>query len=155
MKAPEFFKKSKKLMITAAALTALAACAFGVTAATADPGSDSDPIVTKSYVDSAIANALGSGTPSVSGDASYEVVFAEAGQKIIATGSTEMILRSGSALTVAPGSDGVSDMTRGIDMKNNYTVYANHLMLIPRDAGRGIRMQTDGYVMVRGSYEIQ
>ena len=40
MKAPEFFKKSKKLMITAAALTALAACAFGVTAATADPGSD-------------------------------------------------------------------------------------------------------------------
>ena len=70
-------------MITAAALTALAACAFGVTAATADPGSDSDPIVTKSYVDSAIANALGSGTPSVSGDASYEVVFAEAGRRLL------------------------------------------------------------------------
>lgn len=111
--------------------------------------------MTKSYVDSAIANALGSGTSSPSGDNSYEVVFAEAGQRIIATGSAEMILRSGNALVVAPGTDGVSDMTRGLDMKNNYTVYTNHLMLIPRDDGRGIRMQTDGYVMVRGSYEIQ
>ena len=106
-------------------------------------------------MDSAIANALGSGTPSVSGDASYEVVFAEAGQKIIATGSTEMILRSGSALTVAPGSDGVSDMTRGIDMKKQLYCLRKSPMLIPRDDGRGIRMQTDGYVMVRGSYEIQ
>lgn len=155
MKAPEFFKKTKKLIAVAAAVAALGTCAFAVTAATADPGSDSDPIVTKSYVDSAIANALGNGTSSSQGDNAYEVVFVEAGQKIIATGATEMILRSGNALTVAPGSDGVSDMTRGIDMKNNYTVYANHLMLIPRDDGRGIRMQTDGYVMVRGSYEIQ
>lgn len=155
MKAPEFFKKMKKMAAIAAAVAVLGTCAFVVTAATSDPGSDSDPIVTKSYVDSAIANALGSGTSSPSGDNSYEVVFAEAGQRIIATGSTEMILRSGNALVVAPGTDGVSDMTRGIDMKNNYTVYTNHLMLIPRDDGRGIRMQTDGYVMVRGSYEIQ
>ncbi len=156
MKFSEFLKGSKKLILTVAVLVAVVAGAVAVTAATAEPGSDSDPVVTKSYVDSAIADALsGIGTGSGTSTGSYEVVHVEAGKDVIATGSTEMILRSGSAKAVTNGTDGVSDMTSGIDLQKNYTIHANHLLLVPRDDGRGIHTQTECYLMIRGPYVIQ
>ncbi len=154
MKLSDFFRNSKKLVLTIAVLIAVIAGAVAVSAATASPGSDSDPVVTKSYVDSAIADALASAGAG-SSSSSYEVVRVDAGKNVIATGSTEMILRSGSANVIDNGSDGVSDMTSGIDMKMNYTVHQNHLLLIPRDDGRGIKTKTECYLMIRGPYEIQ
>lgn len=156
MKSPKFFKGNRKAILTIAVLIVLIAGVAAVNAATTEPGSDSDPIVTKSYVDSAISSALANNNDnSGSSSASYEVVHVDAGKKVIATGATEMILRSGTAQAIDNGSDGVSDMTSGIDLMKNYTVRTNHLLLIPRDDGRGIRTTSECYVMVRGPYEIQ
>ncbi len=128
---------------------------FAVTvaaAAAADtPGSEGDPVVTKSYVDSQIAQITGSGTAS----GTYEVVEVKAGQKLYGKGGTEIILRSGEATAIDNGANGVSDITEGKDLMTGQSVGQNHLLLVPKDDGRGIQAITDIFVMVRGSCSIQ
>ena len=128
---------------------------FAVTVAAAaasdTPGSESDPVVTKSYVDSQIAQIKGSGTASNS----YVVVTVSAGQKLLGKGGTEIILRSGEATAIDNGANGVSDMTAGKDLMTGQSVGQNHLLLVPKDDGRGIQAITDLVAMVRGSYSIQ
>ena len=87
MKFSEFRKGGKKLVLTAAVLIAVVAGALVVTAATTEPGSSSDPVVTKSYVDSAIADALADAGTGSGSSSSYEVVHVEAGKDVIATGA--------------------------------------------------------------------
>jgi hypothetical protein len=128
---------------------------FAVTvaaAAAADtPGSEGDPVVTKSYVDSQIAQLKGSGAAS----SSYVVVQVSVGQRLLGKSGTEIILRSGEATAIDNGANGVSDMTAGKDLMTGQSVGQNHLLLVPKDDGRGIQAITDIFVMVRGSYTIQ
>lgn len=109
-------------------------------AATNQPGSELDPVVTKSYVDSRT---------------SYSPISLTAGQKLIGGEGTEIILRSGEATAIDNGANGVSDLTIGTDLMTGSQVGANHLLLVPRNDGRGITALTDIWVMVRGSYTIQ
>lgn len=121
-------------------------------AAAADtPGSENDPVVTKSYVDSQIAQIKNSGGSSNT----YSAVQLTTGQKIIGGEGTEIILRSGEAKAIDNGANGVSDLTGGTDLMTGYSVTQNHLLLIPRNDGRGIQASTEIWVMVRGSYTIQ
>ena len=128
---------------------------FAVTvaaAAAADtPGSEGDPVVTKSYVDSQIAQLKGGGTASNT----YVVVQVGAGQRLLGKSGTEIILRSGEATAIDNGANGVSDMTAGKDLMTGQSVGQNHLLLVPKDDGRGILATTDLFVMVRGAYSIQ
>ena len=133
---------------------ALIVTTVAVGAAGYEPGSAEDPVVTKSYVDSQIAAALkGVGTGGSS--ATFKPVFVEAGKKLIGGEGTELILRSGSALAVASGQDGLSDATEGKDLKGGFAVTRNHLLLIPRADGRGISAAEDIWVMVKGTYTIE
>lgn len=127
------------------------AVTVAVAAAADAPGSESDPVVTKSYVDSKIAQIQGGGA----GSNTYTVVQANAGQKVIGKGGTEMILRSGEATAIDNGANGVSDITAGQDLMTGQRVGLNHLLLVPKDDGRGIQALTEIFVMVRGSYSIQ
>jgi hypothetical protein len=115
------------------------------------PGSEDDPVVTKSYVDSQIAKLSSGG---VSSD-SYKAVQLAAGQKLIGNEGTEVILRSGEATAIDNGANGVSDVTGAKDLMTGQSVAQNHLLLIPRSDGRGIQAVTEIWVMVRGSYSIQ
>ena len=128
---------------------------FAVTvaaAAAADtPGSEDDPVVTKSYVDNQIAQLMSSGVASDS----YKAVRLTAGQKLIGNEGTEVILRSGEATAIDNGANGVSDVTGAKDLMTGQSVAQNHLLLIPRSDGRGIRAITEIWVLVRGSYSIQ
>ena len=108
--------------------------------AVSTPGSETDPVVTKSYVDSKV---------------SYTPVRLDAGQKLIGDEGTEVILRSGEATAIDNGANGISDITAGKDLMTGYTVAANHLLLIPRKDGRGIAVSTEAWVMVRGNYTVQ
>ena len=108
--------------------------------AVSTPGSETDPVVTKSYVDSKV---------------SYQPVRLEAGQKLIGDEGTEVILRSGEATAIDNGANGVSDITAGSDLMTGNRVAANHLLLIPRKDGRGIAVSTEAWVMIRGNYTIQ
>lgn len=128
---------------------------FGLTvvagAVSTTPGSEGDPVVTKSYVDTQIAQIKGSSGTSDT----YKAVQLKAGQKLIGNEGTEIILRSGEATAVDNGANGVSDITGAKDLMTGYWVAQNHLLLVPRSDGRGITATTDIWVMVRGSYTIK
>ncbi len=111
--------------------------AFGDTATT--PGSAEDPVVTKSYVDA---------------KTSYQVIHLQAGQRMIGSAGTEIIVRSGDVTAIDNGVDGISDITGGTDLKSDVICKTNHLLLVPRADGRGIKAVTEAYVMVRGGFTL-
>lgn len=142
-------------MKKAVAGLAIVLLVFAVTAAAAAadkaPGSEDDPIVTKSYVDSQIAQLKSGGNVSDT----YVVVEVKAGQRVLGKGGTEIILRSGEATAIDNGANGVSDITAGKDLMTGQSVGQNHLLLVPKDDGRGIQAITDLFVMIRGPYSLQ
>lgn len=140
------------------------------------PGSSNDPIVTKSYVDDSVKQIVQSemSKQSVNEDkikqivadilkssgsqsgAGLTVVGLKDGQMLYAGAGTEFIVRNGSAVVFSTDGNGVPDLTAGEDIKDGASVDNNHLLLFPRDGGRGIKPAegTKGtvYVMVRGKY---
>lgn len=129
---------------------AMAAIVFAV-----DPGSSDDPLVTKSYVDQKIKeiNAGSGATPAI--PLIFQPVKLEGGKTMILDEGTELVLRIGSAKTIVPGINGISDLTGGTDLVSGKTVPKNHLLLAPRSDGRGIKAETEIWVMVKGSYIIK
>lgn len=104
------------------------------------PGSDADPLVAKSYVDQFLT---------------LVVVELAKGQTLVGGAGTEIILRSGTARAVASQLGGVCDLTAGRDLPQGELVKTNHLLLVPRSDGRGIRAESAVFVMVRGPFTIQ
>lgn len=85
----------------------------------------------------------------------YQVVEVETGQKLICSDSTEVILRSGTAKIIGNNSgDGISDITIGVDLSDGVTAPKNHLLIIPRDDGRGLDAETKCFVMVKGVHDV-
>ncbi|MCR4804363.1 MAG: hypothetical protein K5981_01740 [Clostridia bacterium] len=171
-------RKSIIILVAAALILAASFHAF-VFGDNIVPGTASDPVVSKSYMDAQIkvlqdqitalteqlskvqsgqgsqGGQSGSQTPAPSGDAPvFEVVRVESGQSIIAGASAEIILRSGTAIAIASESGGVSDVTGGTDLPTGTAVTKNHLLIIPADDGRGITCTSMCYVMVKGSYTL-
>lgn len=109
-------------------------------AAGTDPGSDADPVVSKSYVDQLIG---------------LTVVQIKADQTLIAEGGAEIILRAGKAVVVETTGNGLSDVTDGKDLRNGQDIPPNHLLIVSRSDGRGLKAATDGWVAVRGAFEIK
>lgn len=137
------------------------------------PGTADDPVVTKSYVDQAIQQALKGGVtttkpsaPSTSSGGSkgggstdvVEVVTVEPGQTLIAGAGAEFVVRAGKAVIYSSDADGVTDLTDGVDIKNGGAVTNNHLLSFPRD-GRGVQVQAGNKysltVLVRGGYSLK
>lgn len=129
----------------------------------ANPGSESDPLISKSYITStlmpqieemiekAVSENGGGGTASES----FKVISLSAGQKMICESGTELILRMGSATIIATQKGGLADTTGGYDLPNGAAMPSNHLLIVPLDDGRGIAANNDVLVMVKGGYEIQ
>lgn len=83
----------------------------------------------------------------------YVVVYVTKGQSVV--GNCEIILRSGKAIALCPAANGISDLTAGADLADGTEISANHLLLVPRNDGRGITVTSaDAYVMVRGTYTV-
>jgi len=128
------------------------------------PGNIDDPIVTKSYVDQAVAKLVKEelekgGTGKIGSDLSaIEVVTVPWGSKLIVGDGGELIVRSGKAIAYSQDKNGLSDLTDGLDISPGRPVAANHLILAPR-GGRGVEAdpkQSKGLVvLVRGGYQLQ
>ena len=169
-------KKQTKLFMIALGILAVGTSAY---AAKGEAGSANDPLVTKSYVDSQIAAISGGGSLSKlestvkaqeemikvltqemnelkkQGSSSYTVVTVPEGSSITGMQGTEIIVRSGSGLVLASDGGGLQDMTEGTDLLGSSEVPKYHLVIIPREDGRGIYATKDLIVMVRGGYNIQ
>lgn len=132
------------------------------------PGTTDDPVVTKSYVDQQIQQAMNGGgggstnptNPTQPSQGTDEVknVALKPGKILIADAGTEFIVRSGNAVIYTEVASGVADLTDGKDLLNGETAPKNHLLSFPRE-GRGIQVkegQTSNLiVMVRGGYTIK
>jgi len=86
----------------------------------------------------------------------YEVICLLEGEKLLALSPLEIILRSGSAVTVSAVANGVNDLTGGTELMDADAVPLYHQLLVPRgNDGRGIEVTSaEAYIMVRGAYEI-
>ncbi len=151
-------KKTTKGMLAAA----VAGVAIFATQAWADggvsgvPGSVDDPVVTKSYVDQQIQQALAN----AGGGSSLTVVELKKGQTLYGFEGTEFIVRTGDVVSVAGNKgDGLTDITAGADLREGAPVAHNHLLLIARSDNRGLKLDSKykgvAHIMVRGKYELR
>lgn len=184
------------VFVIAGCLTLFVSSAAGA----GQPGSDADPLVTKSYVDQQIArlsSQIGStsgSTGTVTGtvdaaavaqlqtdvgdltkfiidalteietlkakvaslEGGYAVVELKAGQKLLLSGGSEAILRSGSA-TALKGTNGdlLIDVSVGKDVAHGASIAQQHILISSRNDGRGLVAKAQCYLLVRGTYTIQ
>ncbi|MDF2593966.1 MAG: hypothetical protein K0R69_307 [Clostridia bacterium] len=148
-------------------------------AADSGPGTSSDPLVTKSYVDKKVAEV--SGGSNVSGSLTeqlkaqeqlintllaeitalkqnsntYKVVSVPEGKLILGKQGSEMIVRAGEAQVISAEAGGLQDMTAGADINAGSIAPKYHLLIIPREDGRGLLATKTLTVMVRGGYTVQ
>lgn len=120
-------------VILIAVLSLLALAAFAGT--DSGPGTNADPLVTQSYVD---------------GKMSWEVAELRAGQELTGQAGSEFIVRRGNALVIDRTGNGVPDLTAGADIFNGQRADLNHLLIFPKDDGRGVRAVDFAVVMYRG-----
>jgi hypothetical protein len=153
-------EKLKKIFITTFSLLFIGSTIFAVNN---EAGSSNDPLITKSYLEKVIsvlekrteelealvANGDFSGTGS-----QYEVVTVLAGQSILGKQGTEMIVRSGQGIILDAAGGGLQDMTEGVDIMGGELAPRYHLLIIPREDGRGLLATKELIVMVRGGYTI-
>lgn len=153
-------KKIKRTLIG----VGLVAILLGSSASFSEPGSEKDPLVTMSYVNDKIEHLkqyidgklMNNGKEN---NTSNDLLVVELlkGQYLIGKGGTEIILRGGIATAHGVKIDqGLTDITEGIDIDNNESVLSpNHLIIIPRDDGRGAYAVSDSIFLVRGDYNIK
>jgi Asp-tRNA(Asn)/Glu-tRNA(Gln) amidotransferase C subunit len=88
----------------------------------------------------------------------FEVIELKDGDRIIAGASTEIILRSGRARAISSVAGGLINVTSESqgNLVSPSDVPLNHLLIIPRADGRGIRITSENaWVMIKGNYEIR
>lgn len=140
-------------------------------------GGENDPLVTQSYIEMRVEQIkayydgqisslntkiqnLQSQFESSHGDVAsttFEPVTVKCGQKILGGEGTEIILRVGSTVAITSAQGGIVDATSGIDIQNGKSVPLQHLLIIPRDDGRGLSVigKNEAILMVKGAYIIQ
>ena len=143
----------------------------------AAPGDNSDPIVVLSYLNQRINELISKynldkisehektiaelkekiksgNTGGSTGGSALEVVNLKVGEKLIAGAGTEIILRGGKATAIASSLGGLSDVTKAVDIAHGADIAPNHLLIVPRNDGRGVLATTEAILMVRGEYKV-
>jgi hypothetical protein len=168
----------KKILIAAAALAVIVAASLTIMAAT-DSGTQSNPLVTLSYLNEQFApqikadlraelaaaeaelakkfsDSAASGTVQPAAPAAgtvFSVVTLSRGQTVSCAVGTELLLRIGSASAVG-GAPGLVDSTGGTTLAAGGALTANHLYMVTIE-GNGIKAGADSVkVMIRGGYTV-
>ncbi len=114
-----------------------------------------DPLITESYLKNVFMKEVKDYIDADKVSTSFAVVTVPKNKKMIGAAGSEIILRGGTAEVIASELGGLSDVTFAGDLVDGASVPANHLLIIPRDDGRGFKAITDVIVMVKGGYEIK
>ncbi|WP_031514083.1 hypothetical protein [Desulfofalx alkaliphila] len=115
------------------------------------PGSSSDPLVTRSFVERYVSDrlaGLGGGQAAAGG---WEIEEIKAGGIFEGAAGTEVVLRSGRATCIDPSKSGILNMTKGDNVHNGQKIPSNNMLIIPRDDGRGIKAETEIIIMYKGA----
>jgi hypothetical protein len=158
-------KNKKGITATIAVLAVVITFTIGYIVYAADAGSSDDPLISLSFLNNVfkpdllktVDKKIEDANPGDSGSEKnvFVAVEVKTGNTILYGEGTEFILRSGKAVSVCPGQNGLVDATAGLDLADGLDVTANHLFIVPRKDGRGIAMTVDGFVMIKGAYTIQ
>lgn len=175
-------KKRTKITLAAliAAALALSAGIAGMAVADSVYGSRSDPLVTKSYLDSVLTPAImeeverlaaqktdelmrdldsrlaESAGPAVTGEAAeWEKLTLKSGETLVCAYGTEIILRLGAAKTAGPDAPRLIDETDGVPVADaGASIAKNHLYFVSI-VNNGITASADNTVVfVKGSYTV-
>ncbi|MDA8096467.1 MAG: hypothetical protein C4575_08405 [Desulforudis sp.] len=117
-----------------------------------EPGTSADPLVTRSFVEEYVQRQLGQAP---SGGGTWQIVTLSPGQVFLGGDGTEFIVRGGQVVVVDPTGSGIPSLTSGTNLTNGRTIPANHLGLVPRKDGRGLKANTNVIIMYRGSAEVR
>ncbi|WAM34542.1 coiled-coil domain-containing protein [Caldicellulosiruptor morganii] len=85
----------------------------------------------------------------------YEVIKVPRDKVIVFDQSTEFIVRVGKAISVVSQGTFIIDLTAAKDIGNNVQLPVNHLLLVPRNDGRGFKALSDVWVIINGGYRIK
>lgn len=155
-------KKNKRFRFGIVTMVCFVLCMF--TVVLAEPGTEDDPLISKSYIENQVIPRLEQFIESriseirSGGSAAadtFKVVEAQSGQEIICSAGTELILRMGKATIIATEKGGIADTTAGYDLANGTAMPANHLLIVPVGDGRGIRATENVIVMIKGGYTVK
>jgi hypothetical protein len=131
----------KTAFIASLAVIVISILGYSAFAGTDDePGGSNDPLVTQSYVDQYVQ---------------WKVAELKTGQVLLGHSGAEFIHRRGQAVIVDPTGNGIPDVSAGADIHEGSTVPVNHLLVIPRDDGRGIKARSPAVVMYRGGVTVK
>lgn len=123
-------------------------------------GDDSDPIISKSYLDKRLKELhtkiekieKKQESAELSKAGTFAPVQFKEGQRIVFSEGAEFLLRAGEANIVDPTGNGLADLTQGANLQNGAELPLNHTVLCPRADGRGVAFRTDSWIMVKGTY---
>lgn len=146
-------KKTKYILMAAITILGLVAYIGLAGAVQGEPGSSTDPLVTKSFVEKYVDGKLKE--QGQAGGTGWRVVTVQVGQTFVGHGGTEFVLRSGKAVAVDPSTSGILNMTSGGNVLANQAIPANNLLLVPRSDGRGFKASTQVIIMCNGGADIQ
>ena len=148
-----------------------------------EPGSESDPIVTLSFVEKKIEQIkyyidsnldlsrndidkltlelekkdkiINELKDKVEKALTFKVVEMQKGQILIASEGAEIIVRSGKATAVYGKLGGLSDITSAKDLKNGEAIVLNHMLIASRGDGRGVKAEGGVFLIIKGGYTIK
>ena len=92
--------------------------------------------------------------PEILSETSFKVVSVPEGERFYGSAGCEFILRGGSGTIRGSELGGLNDATSGDDLFGGIAVPPNHLLIVPRDDGRGFVADSDTIIMVKGKYYI-
>jgi hypothetical protein len=173
----------KKFVLSAMTVILMAATLFNVAALAEGEGTQSDPLVTLSYINNvftkyvmniftqeldtrvaeleedinekvaAIEAAYGK-TGEIAERSTYKVENLSDGQTIVCQRGTEIMLRLGKAYVIAPASPGLIDTSTASILENGKYLVANHMYMVTIN-DRAIKASGNTYVVIRGDYVIK
>ena len=85
----------------------------------------------------------------------FTVISMKKGQTLELGGGSEVILRSGSATAISGESGTLVDVSVGKDLLNGTAVPVQHLVISPKGDGRGLKITSDAWLIVRGGYTVK
>lgn len=139
----------KKKILFLAAAVAVVSASFIVAIGT------DDPLITESYLNEVFMKDVKDYIDTSKAETVFSVLTVKKGQSLVGEAGAEIILRQGKAEVIGAELGGLSDVTLAGDIPSGSAMPANHLLIIPRDDGRGFKAETDVVVMIKGKYEVK
>lgn len=146
--------KIKRVLIVLMVLAGVLAVTGGVQMF-ADPGDESDPLVTLSYIEDVLMARIEALVGTAKTESAFQVVDLKQGDVLLCDAGTELVLRMGAATVIATEKGGLANVTAGYDLANGTAAPSNSHLIVPLGDGRGLVANTDAIVLIKGGYTIE